>query len=272
MTENFIGRSDEHVKNSHSRNDDAIPAKTIFCDIDGTLIKHSGDIITQCTNEKMELLENTLDAVRNWVKNGYFIILTTGRKESMREITKKQLDKIGIVYDQLIMGIGPGDRILINDKKEKSDRNTAYVVNVIRNKGLHDYDFKKKYVVISDEQPKEVIKPWGKEELIEYNDKYVVKKLYMKAGECCSLQYHELKKETIYVLSGKLMLYIGNDINKLDQKIILSGDNITISPYTIHRMEGIEDSVYLETSTNELYDVIRLDDKYNRKKSAGEYK
>ena len=55
-------------------------SKTIFCDIDGTLIKHSGDIIDQCTNEKMELLENTLPAIRNWVRNGYFIILTTGRK------------------------------------------------------------------------------------------------------------------------------------------------------------------------------------------------
>jgi len=246
-------------------------SKTIFCDIDGTLIKHSGDIIDQCTNEKMELLENTLPAIRNWVRNGYFIILTTGRKESMRDVTKKQLEKLGIIYDQLIMGLGPGDRILINDKKEKSDRNTAYVINVVRNKGLHDYDFKKKYVNISDNQPKEVMKPWGKEELIEYNDKYVVKKLFMKAGECCSLQYHELKKETIYVLSGKLMLYIGNDISKLNKKIMLSGDNITIEPYMIHRMEGIEDSFYLETSTNELYDVVRIEDKYNRK-NAEDYK
>ena len=42
------------------------------------------------------------------------------------------------------------------------------------------------------------------------------------------------------------------------------GDYITINPYTIHRMEGIEDSLYLESSTNELWDVIRLDDKYKR--------
>ena len=42
------------------------------------------------------------------------------------------------------------------------------------------------------------------------------------------------------------------------------GDNITIEPYTIHRMEGIEDSFYLETSSNEITDVIRLEDKYSR--------
>ena len=58
-----------------------------------------------------------------------------------------------------------------------------------------------------------VAQNWTKEELIEYNDKYVVKKLFMKAGECCSLQSHELKRETIYVLTGKLKLYIGKTID-----------------------------------------------------------
>ena len=42
------------------------------------------------------------------------------------------------------------------------------------------------------------------------------------------------------------------------------GNYGTINPYTIYRMEGIEDSLYLESSTNELWDVIRLDDKYKR--------
>ena len=86
----------------------------------------------------------------------------------------------------------------------------------------------------------------------------------MKAGECCSLQYHELKKETIYVVSGKLKLYIGTDINNLEEKILLPHNFINILPYTIHRMEGIEDSIYIETSTNEIWDVVRLEDKYKR--------
>ncbi len=96
--------------------------------------------------------------------------------------------------------------------------------------------------IYNDNQPKEVIKPWGKEELIECNDNYVVKKLFMKKNECCSLQYHELKKETIYVLNGKLRLYIGTDINNLEKKEMKPGESINISPFTIHRMEGIEDS------------------------------
>jgi mannose-6-phosphate isomerase-like protein (cupin superfamily) len=195
---------------------------------------------------------------------GYKVILTSGRKESMRKMTEEQLNNLGISYDILILGIGNGDRIIINDRKENGIKNTCYAINTVRNKGINHYDFTSENVVISDEQPKEVIKPWGKEELIEFNDKYVVKKLFMKKNECCSLQYHELKKETIYVLDGKLKLYIGNDIDNLEEKIMVKNDTITISPYTIHRMEGIEDSFYLECSTNELWDVVRLQDKYSR--------
>ena len=57
----------------------------------------------------------------------------------------------------------------------------------------------------------------------------------------------------------------GKNIENLEKKIMNPGDFITINPYTLHRMEGIEDSSYLESSTNELWDVIRLEDKYSRK-------
>ena len=245
-----------------------IRPKTIFCDIDGTLWEHVGPPSVQIKNKVNKLLPNTLEALDNWDKLGYKIILTTGRKEGMRKITEKQLEDIGIIYDKLIMGIGGGDRILINDRKPNGDRNTAYAINVIRNKGIPHYNFTSKFVNISDDQPKAVDKPWGREELIEYNDHYVVKKLFMKAGECCSMQYHELKRETIYVLSGKLKLYIGNHVNNLEEKIMEPNDTVTILPYTIHRMEGIEDSYYLESSTNELWDVVRLKDKYKRENTT----
>ena len=37
----------------------------------------------------------------------------------------------------------------------------------------------------------------------------MVKKLTMLAGKVYSLHYHNHKKETIYVLSGKLRIYTG---------------------------------------------------------------
>jgi mannose-6-phosphate isomerase-like protein (cupin superfamily) len=237
---------------------------SIFCDIDGTILHHLGNLSTQITNEQTILLTNIREAFNLWDKKGYKIILTTGRRESTRAITEKQLSDNNIFYDNLIMNVGNGNRILINDKKPDGVRNTAYAVNVVRNKGLYHYDFSTEFVTIPDQSKKLIIKPWGSEELVDYNDKYVVKKICMKANECCSLQYHELKRETICLLSGKLKLYIGSSIENLKQLEMNIGDTITIEPYTIHRMEGIEDSIYLETSTNELHDVVRLNDKYDR--------
>ena len=109
-------------------------------------------------------------------------------------------------------------------------------------------------------------KPWGKEEIVEINEKYMVKKLTMWKEHRCSLQFHNHKKETIYVLSGKLRIVSGPNQNNLKEKIYLAGDSITISPGTVHRMEGAEDSVYLEASTPEMDDVVRLVDDYDRAK------
>lgn len=109
-------------------------------------------------------------------------------------------------------------------------------------------------------------KPWGREEVIEINQKYMVKKLTMFAGHRCSLQYHNIKKETIYVLSGTLKIFQGTSQDALEDKIYRAGDSITIHPGIIHRMEGVEDSVYLEASTPELEDVVRLVDDYQRVK------
>ena len=109
-------------------------------------------------------------------------------------------------------------------------------------------------------------KPWGKEEIVEINEKYMVKKLTMWKEHRCSLQFHNHKKETVYVLSGKLRIVSGPNQNNLKEKIYLAGDSITISPGTVHRMEGVEDSVYLEASTAEMNDVVRLVDDYDRVK------
>jgi len=113
---------------------------------------------------------------------------------------------------------------------------------------------------------KVIDKPWGKEELLEINDHYMVKKLTMWKGHRCSLQYHKQKKETIYVLSGQLKIYSGSSENKLAVKIYGPNETITLLPGTIHRMEGLEDCVYLEASTPQMDDVVRIQDDYNRTK------
>ncbi len=107
-------------------------------------------------------------------------------------------------------------------------------------------------------------KPWGSELLLEKNDKYAFKKLFMKAGHKCSLQYHKQKHETIFVVSGRLKVTYGQPDDTLVEKEMGPGDSMAINPGMIHRMAGIEDSVYLEASTPELDDVVRINDEYGR--------
>ena len=73
-----------------------------------------------------------------WDAKGYNIILITGRRESQRQKTEKQLQRAGIFYDDLVMGFSGGDRILISDKKLDSERDTTFAINIDRNKGIKD--------------------------------------------------------------------------------------------------------------------------------------
>ena len=112
-----------------------------------------------------------------------------------------------------------------------------------------------------------ISKPWGSEEILELNNNYMVKKLTMLAGHRCSLQYHKKKRETIFVLSGKLKILKGKAANSLEEVHLITGDSLTIGKEIIHRMEGLTDCIYLEASTPETDDVIRVEDDYNRKSS-----
>lgn len=110
---------------------------TIFCDIDGTLVKHVA-LSESCREDHiMELLPGTLEKLMEWERNGFRIILTTGRKECMRKQTEKQLAQSGIFYDQLIMGIGGGARYLINDKKPDGEI-ACFSFSPDRNFGIKD--------------------------------------------------------------------------------------------------------------------------------------
>ena len=111
---------------------------------------------------------------------------------------------------------------------------------------------------------KKILKPWGYELLIEKNSKYMFKLLFMKKGKRCSLQYHTKKLETIFVLSGKLNIITGKNIKTLKSKIYIKHSFITLKPKIIHRMEAITDVLYVESSSPEFYDVVRLQDDYNR--------
>ena len=113
-------------------------SNTLFCDIDGTLVHHCKPTELQKPDYKLVLLPGTLDKLLEWDKAGHTIVLTTGRKESLRKVTEKQLWEAGIIYDQLIMGVGGGKRYLINDRKPQGEDDYAIAINLKRNEGIQD--------------------------------------------------------------------------------------------------------------------------------------
>jgi len=110
---------------------------------------------------------------------------------------------------------------------------------------------------------KTVPKPWGHETIWAHTDAYVGKILNIKANQALSVQYHNVKDETVYLLSGQLIYRIWeNDQPKdVDLKI---GEAFRITPGTVHQMEAVTDCDILEVSTPHLDDVVRLQDRYGR--------
>src|SRR5207244_8198 len=54
--------------------------------------------------------------------------------------------------------------------------------------------------------PRKIVKPWGFELLWAYTDRYAGKILHIDPGHRLSLQYHNAKDETLYLLQGRMAL------------------------------------------------------------------
>ena len=108
-----------------------------------------------------------------------------------------------------------------------------------------------------------VPKPWGHETIWAHTDRYVGKVLHIRAGHALSVQYHERKDETVYLLSGELIYRVQQDGELRDVQLRV-GESFHVAPFTVHQMEAVTDCDVLEVSTPELDDVVRLSDRYGR--------
>ncbi|HEY5547505.1 MAG TPA: cupin [Gemmatimonadaceae bacterium] len=136
-----------------------------------------------------------------------------------------------------------------------------------------------------------VPKPWGHETIWARTDRYVGKILHIRAGHALSVQYHNRKDETVYLLSGELKYWVQQPgsgqraaaatvqrttgtgetpaagrkaIPDLTDVRLKVGDAFHLTPGTIHYLEAVTDCDVLEVSTPELDDVVRLKDRYGR--------
>ena len=88
---------------------------------------------------KQELIEGTVEKFLEWRSKEYYIVVTTARVEGLKKVTEKQLTDAGLFYDQMIMGLPNGCRVLIND--DKSDGTITAVAHCIkRDVGISNID------------------------------------------------------------------------------------------------------------------------------------
>ncbi|MGD2250101.1 MAG: cupin domain-containing protein [Candidatus Methanofastidiosia archaeon] len=101
-------------------------------------------------------------------------------------------------------------------------------------------------------------KPWGKEITFSEEDFYIGKILIVEKDKQLSYHYHEEKKETLFLLKGKIHCII-NDV----EYIFEEGKTLRFDPETKHRIHALEESKILEVSTMDEKSV-RLEDDFGR--------
>ncbi len=114
-----------------------------------------------------------------------------------------------------------------------------------------------------------VDKPWGHELWFADTDLYAGKILHVERGHRLSLQYHERKDESSFLLSGRLLLVRGPNQDDLSESVLEPGAAWRVRPGEVHTIEAIDDAVVVEVSTPDLDDVVRLSDSYGREGTAG---
>jgi len=113
-------------------------------------------------------------------------------------------------------------------------------------------------------EPKRVDKPWGYEIHWAVTDRYVGKILHIEAGQLLSLQYHNQKDESIYVLRGRMIFRYKNQQGDLVDREMIAGEAQHVPTGLVHQFEALEHTDVLEASTPHLDDVVRLKDRYGR--------
>ena len=108
-------------------------------------------------------------------------------------------------------------------------------------------------------------KPWGYELHWAKTDRYVGKLIHVNAGHALSLQYHNQKDETIFLWSGRMLFEI-KEGRRARQARDEAGRGGPRHAEDRHRMTAINDCDIFEVSTPELHDVVRLEDRYGRRR------
>lgn len=112
---------------------------------------------------------------------------------------------------------------------------------------------------------KRVEKPWGYEIIYTPNDAPATGKiLHVNAGKRLSLQYHDVKRESLCLISGEAIITLSNNKDEPTEVKMELYKGYHVIPGQVHRVTAVTDIDFIEASTPELGNTYRLQDDSNR--------
>jgi len=227
----------------------------------------------ECPNESVDyaVMENTEDAVVIPMDTGWSDV---GSWSSLWDITDKDVNGNAIhgdvithnltnsfirSDDKMVAAIGL-DNIVVAATKDvvmiankDSDQDVRIIAKQLKDKNRTEW-----------EKHREVYRPWGKYDLIDYGDRYQVKKITVKPSAVLSLQKHQYRAEHWIVVIGTAKVTKGKETI-----LLAENESIDIPIGIIHSLEnpGKVDLELIEIQTGSYLgedDIIRLQDRYGR--------
>ncbi len=117
----------------------------------------------------------------------------------------------------------------------------------------------------NDSYVKRVEKPWGYElHWVPEDAPYMGKIEHVNAGARMSLQIHDKKQESWFMMQGRASVVWENSKGELVETELKQGQGYSTKIGQKHRLKGITDCDIIEVSTPEIGTTWRLEDDYAR--------
>ena len=189
---------------------------TIFCDVDGVLIKHNNN--SSDNPENNIIIGECIEKLNKIREENNKIILVTARPNKTRKTFEDLLKTFEIPYDDIVMGLNPGPRYLINDIKPSN----PFVKQAISFNVKRDYGIDNLQLNEANNYNIEIIKKFkgnsfSNTYLLKSNDKYFVRKHIIKNIKTKE-HYERLKRQCddikrFYYYNEELVPKILNEID-----------------------------------------------------------
>lgn len=238
-------------------------------------IRLNSDVFAECPDESIDyaVMEKTQDCVvipldADWSDIGSWTSLwEISEKDEHENVSHGDVinynSRNNYIYSEgsLISTVGVNNLIIVQTKdallvaQQDNVQDIKKIVEILKKQKRSEH--------ISH---REVYRPWGRYDSVERGDRYQVKRITVKPGECLSTQMHHHRAEHWVVVAGTAKVTCG------ERTFFVTENESTFIPIgTVHTLENpgkiplevieIQSGVYLGDD-----DIVRLSDKYGRVK------